>query len=117
SLLRAGVENWLKGLIRFLGPRRVRVVKCIATTPEHFDPVVGAELGVEAEAGGRDRVRQTAADCDVLLYWGPYDLGAWLADCRPPVGVFVAHGEGDWTRLILDGCAPVTDHVVAVSRR
>src|SRR5205823_1311200 len=27
------------------------------------------------------------------------------------------HGEGYWTRYILDGCRPIIDHVVAVSGR
>src|SRR5262249_17709361 len=40
-----------------------------------------------------------------------------LSDCRPKLAVYVAHGEGDWTRHILHSCAPVIDHVIAVSRR
>ena len=35
----------------------------------------------------------------------------------PKLCVFVAHGEGYWTQQILEGCKPVIDHVIAVSRR
>jgi glycosyltransferase involved in cell wall biosynthesis len=117
SMVRAGIENWLKGLMRFLDRRRVQVVRCIATAANEIDPSVAAEMGVPVEAGGADCVRAAARDSDVLLCWGPRDLGNWLAPARPRLCVFVAHGEGYWTRHILEGCKPVIDHVVAVSRR
>ncbi len=117
SLVRAGIENWLKGLMRFLDRRRVQVVKCIATAADEIDPSVAAEMGVPVEVGGADCVRRAARDSDVLLCWGPRDLGQWLAPVPPRLCVFVAHGEGYWTRQILEGCKPVIDHVVAVSRR
>jgi glycosyltransferase involved in cell wall biosynthesis len=117
SMVRAGIESWLKGLMRFLDPRRVQVVKCIATAAEEVDPAVIAELRVPVEVGQADCVRRAARECDVLLCWGPRDLGAWLAPARPTLCVLVAHGEGYWTRQIVEGCAAVTDHVIAVSRR
>lgn len=120
SMVRAGIEQWLIGLARFLDPGRVKLVRCVATVPEHIDPGVVAEieaLGVPVEVGWRDTVRKAAGECDVLLCWGPDVLGEWLADCRPPLCVMVAHGEGPWTRRIIDGCRPSIDHVVAVSRR
>jgi len=117
SMVRAGIENWLKGLMRFLDRRRVQVVRCIATAADEIDPSVAAEMGVPVEVGGADCVRRAARDSDVLLCWGPRDLGQWLAPMPPKLCVFVAHGEGYWTRQILEGCKPVIDHVVAVSRR
>jgi glycosyltransferase involved in cell wall biosynthesis len=117
SMVRAGIENWLKGLMRFLDPRRVRIVKCIATAAEEVDLTVTAEMGVPVEVGGADVVRRAARESDILLCWGPRQLGDWLAPAAPPLCVVVAHGEGPWTRQIIDGCAPVADHVVAVSRR
>jgi hypothetical protein len=117
SMVRAGIENWLKGLIRFLDPGRVRVVKCVATAADEVDPGLIAEMGVPVEVGGAEVVRRAARDSDVLLCWGPRQLGEWLAPARPGLCVVVAHGEGPWTRQIIDGCAPVADHVVAVSRR
>lgn len=116
-LLRGGVEMWLQGLIRFLDPARVRVVKNLVTVPEQLDLQLAAELGVPFALGDRDSVRQAARESDVLLCWGPPELAAWLSDCRPKLAVFVAHGEGDWTRHILHACAPAIDHVIAVSRR
>ncbi len=117
SMVRAGIENWLKGLMRFLDHRRVQVVKCIATAADEIDPSVAAEMGVPVEVGGAACVRRAARDSDVLLCWGPRDLGQWLARVPPRLCVFVAHGEGYWTRQILEGCTPVIDHVVAVSQR
>jgi glycosyltransferase involved in cell wall biosynthesis len=118
SLVRVGgIETCLKALIRHLDPRRARLVKCVVTPTENFDPAAAAELGVPVEVGGADLVRQAAREADVLLCWGPRDLGAWLADCPPRLCVFVAHGEGFWTRWILEGCRNIIDHVIAVSRR
>jgi hypothetical protein len=117
SMVRAGVEQWLKALIRFADPRRLQVVRCVVTSREDFDPEVAAEMPIPVELGTREAVRRAASDCDVLLCWGPHQLGEWLRDCRPKLSLFVAHGEGKWTRYILNGCAPVMDHAVAVSRR
>jgi len=117
SLVRAGVEVWLKGLSRFLDPGRLQLTRCLVTEPEFFDPEFAAELSIPTEVGGREAVRRAAAESDVLMIWGPSELGDWLEDCRPALTVFVAHGEGRYTRSYLDGCGPVVDHVVAVSRR
>jgi glycosyltransferase involved in cell wall biosynthesis len=117
SMVRAGIENWLKGLMRFLDPSRVRIVKCIATAPEEVDPTVTSEMGVPVEVGGADVVQRAARESDVMLCWGPRQLGEWLTPAMPKLCVVVAHGEGPWTKLIIDGCTPVADHVIAVSRR
>lgn len=116
SMVRAGIEQWLQGLIRFSDPTKLEFVRCIATT-ELVDPVVVGEMGVPVEIGQAESVRRAAQDCDVLLCWGPPEMGKWLGKTRAPLTVFVAHGESQWTRNILDGCAPIVDHVVAVSRR
>ncbi len=115
-MLRGGAETWLQGLVRFLDPARVRVVRCLVTDPGLIDPRVSAEIGVPVEVGGREAVRQASRDSDVLLCWGPGELADWLGDCRPPLAVFVAHGEGAWTRYVVGRCAPVLDHVIGVSR-
>ena len=70
-----------------------------------------------AEIADRDAVRRAVAENDVLMIWGPSELSEWLGDCRPALTVFVAHGEGSYTRGYLEGCGPIVDHVVAVSRR
>lgn len=118
SMLRGGAEQWLVGLIRSLDPRRLQVLRCIVTMPELVDPEVVADMPAPVEVGrAKHRVKKAVRECDVILCWGPAELGEWLADCRPKLCVFVAHGEGDWTRTMLAACAPVVDHVVAVSQR
>jgi glycosyltransferase involved in cell wall biosynthesis len=114
NLVRGGAEQWLINLRRFLDPRRVRFLRAVATRPAVVDPQFVADLRVPVEVGQADSVRQAARECDVLLCWGEL-LNEWLADCRPPLCVYVAHGEGDWNRHYLDGSSAVIDHVVAVS--
>lgn len=117
SLVRAGVEVWLKGLARFLDPKRVVLTHCLATHSKYFDPEFAAELPSPCEVVDRDALRLAVADADVLMFWGPGELGRWLEDQPPRLGLFVAHGEGSYTRGMLEACRPVVDHVVAVSRR
>ncbi|MGO8748671.1 MAG: glycosyltransferase [Thermoguttaceae bacterium] len=115
SLLRGGAEQWLVDLARFLDPRRVRLLRAIVTLPGLIDGSLVAELKVPVETGQADAVRRAARECDVLLCWG-VELNEWLADCRPKLCVFVAHGDGDWTRLLMEQSRQVVDYVVAVSR-
>jgi glycosyltransferase involved in cell wall biosynthesis len=117
SLVRGGVEQWLKGLIGFFDSRWATVTDCIVTDEHLVDPVVAVELGVSVEIGQEAAVRRVARECDVVLCWGPAELGQWLQGCRPKLGIFVAHGEGIWTRDTLAACLTVLDHVVAVSGR
>jgi glycosyltransferase involved in cell wall biosynthesis len=117
-LLRGGAEFWLAGLARFLDPRRARVDRCIITMPDQIDAEVASDLaGVPIEVGGAEAVRRAARETDVLICWGTPQLARWLDGCRPRLCVFVAHGEGEWTRDILDACRPVVDHIVSVSGR
>ena len=115
-MVRAGIEMWLKALLKFANPDRLRFQRCIVTSTFN-DPQVIREMPVPVEIGGAASVRRAAQDCDVMLVSGPGELPGWLGDVRPPLCVFVAHGDGIWTRRILQQCAPVIDHVVAVSRR
>jgi glycosyltransferase involved in cell wall biosynthesis len=114
SLVRGGAEQWLINLRRFLNPRRVRLVRAVATRPVVVDPQFVADLRIPVEVGQEDSVRRAARECDVLLCWGE-PLNEWLADCRPPLCICVAHGEGEWNQHYLDGSSAVIDHVVAVS--
>jgi glycosyltransferase involved in cell wall biosynthesis len=116
SLVRGGAERWLIDLVRFLDPRRVRVLRTITTLPNTVDPVLQAAMKIPVEIGQADAVRRAARECDVLLCWG-VGLNDWLADCRPRLCVFVAHGEGDWTRMVIRQSDRVIDHMVAVSRK
>ncbi len=115
SLLGGGAEQWLIDLARFLDPKRVRLVRTIATTPGLVDRSLVGELKIPVEIGQADAVRRAARECHVLLCWG-LGLNDWLADCRAKLCVFVAHGDGDWTRVAMEQSTRVVDHVVAVSR-
>src|SRR3954447_14417618 len=99
-LLRGGAEQWLIDLLRFLDPKRLRILKTIVTEPDRIDPVFAAEVRVPIETGQAESVRRAARESDILLAWG-IELNAWLADCRPRLCIFVAHGDGDWTRSLL----------------
>lgn len=115
-LVRAGIEMWLKALVHHSNPQRLQFQRCIVTGPM-CDPSVVRELQVPVEIGGAASVVRAAQDCDIMLMSGPAELGVWLKRQRPALGVFVAHGDGEWTMKIMRQCAPVVDHVVAVSQR
>jgi glycosyltransferase involved in cell wall biosynthesis len=114
-MVRAGIESWLKSLVRFANPRRLRFTRCVVTS-SLSDPRVMREMPVPVEVGGCESVQRAARDCDVLLVSGPAEVASWLGDHRPPLCVGVAHGDAVWTRNILERCAPAFDHVIAVSR-
>lgn len=116
DLARAGIGIWLRSLERFARPDRLVLTQCVVTS-DYVDAELAAEFAAPVVIGGAEAVRRAARDCDVLLFSGPCELGAWLGDLRPRLTVFVAHGEGAWTRTILETNAAVVDHVVAVSER
>ena len=115
-MYRAGIESWLKFLIRWVDPSRIDFLRCIVTS-KVVDPTVMAELGVPVEVGAAESVRRAAAGCDVMLVSGPPELADWLSEIRPPLCIFIAHGESTFTSRILNATAPVIDHVIAVSQR
>ncbi|MCL4201800.1 MAG: glycosyltransferase family 4 protein [Pirellulaceae bacterium] len=112
---RGGAENHAIDLARFLDPSRVRIEKCIVTDPNMLDPAVAADMPVPVEPGDELSVRQAAREHDVVMFWGMM-LDSWLADCRPPLCVYLAHGDSYWTHDLLVGSRRVVDHVVAVSQ-
>lgn len=115
-MLRGGSEQWLINLVRFLDPSRIQLSRCIVGLSHLIDPKVVADLGVPVEVGQAESVQQAARECDVVVFWG-LPLKEWLGDVRPKLCVYIAHGEGDWTRETLESSHSVVDHVVAVSRR
>ena len=110
-----GTEVWLTALAKFLDPRRARLQTCVVTVPEYLDRSYARNLSAPIEVGKADAVRKAARECDVMTFWGQPEMPEWLADCRPPLCIHIAHGEGPWTRAIVERCAPVADHHVAVS--
>ncbi len=114
--VRGGAEQQTIDLARFLNPNRVKIEKCIVSSPELFDPRVAADMPAPVEIADAEGVRRAAKQCDVMLCWG-LDMDSLLNGCRPGLCVFVAHGESDWTRKFLEGRNRAVDHVVAVSHR
>jgi glycosyltransferase involved in cell wall biosynthesis len=115
-LVRAGIETWLKSLGRYFDPNRAKLTRCVVTS-DFTDLSMVPEMRVPVEFGGRESVRRAAQDCEVLLVSGPPETAEWLEDLRPPLCVFVAHGDGPWTRQILDLSREAFDHAVSVSQR
>ncbi len=98
---RGGAENHAIDLARFLDPSRVRIEKCIVTNPDMLDAAVAADMPAPVELGDEPTIRQAAQEYDVLMFWGMM-LDSWLADCRPPMCVYLAHGDSygiDTSRL------------------
>ncbi|WDI40597.1 glycosyltransferase family 4 protein [Bremerella sp. P1] len=115
-LVSGGVEQHLSSLVRFLDPSRVVIQRCIVTQANLVNQEFCQKLGLPVEVGQQEAVRRAAEDSDVLLYWG-IGLDNWLTDVKPPLCVFLAHGEADWTRSTLMRNHRITDHVIAVSQR
>ena len=113
---RGGAEQQIIDLARFFDPERVRIEKCICTNSALIDPAVVADMPAAVEVGGAEAVRRAAQEHDLMIFWG-LPMDDWLADCPPKLCVFLAHGEGPWTRDMLEESAGVVDHVIAVSRR
>lgn len=114
-MVRAGIEVWLKALLRGCNPERICFERCVVTSPLSDQRLI-REMPVPVEIGQSPSVRRAAQDCDVLLVSGPAEVGSWLDTVRPPVCVFVAHGDSIWSQRILQGCSPIIDHVIAVSK-
>jgi hypothetical protein len=69
-LVPGGAEQWLIDLVRFLNPRRVKLLRTIVIKPQFVDPHFVAGLRVPVEVGQAESVRRAAHECDVLLCWG-----------------------------------------------
>jgi len=114
NLYRAGAEQWLIDLSRFLDPRRLQIVRNVVTNVSWADPAFIADMRIPVEIGQAESVHRAARECDVLLSWG-VGLNHWLSEERPPLCVVVAHTEAAWSRGQLAECSKVFDHVIAVS--
>jgi glycosyltransferase involved in cell wall biosynthesis len=114
SMMPAGIDRWLTGLVRYADPRRLKFLRCVVLGG-HVDWKQLARVGVPVEVGRADSMRRAGEDCDVLLISDPGEAPDWIEQLRARLCVFVAHGDGAWTRRRLDRLAPVIDHVVAVS--
>lgn len=116
SLVRGGVEQWLRSLIRFTDRRKLRFTRCVILS-RFVDPAMANDLGMPVEIGGFESVRRAIEDSDIVLCSGPVEAEWLRANGHRKLCVFVAHGDSDWVRDYIHACRDVADHVVAVSRR
>lgn len=114
--MNGGSEQHLIALAKFLDPQRVRFERCLVTGRKHLDANLAARMPVPVTWADADTIRRAVGQCDVLLTWG-LAMNDLLGDVRPKLGVFLAHGETDWTRATLLQSGRCVDHVIAVSRR
>lgn len=115
-LMRGGAEQWLVELSRFLDPSRVRIVRTIATEPGGIDPTFATSLGIPYGHGGAEQILRAAEDADIVLCWG-VALNELFNGTKPDLCVFVAHGDGPYTKDLIRKSAAHADHWVAVSHR
>lgn len=115
-LMRGGAEQWLINFARFVNPRRLRLLRMIVTEPRWVDPEFVADLPVPYEVGQSAAIRSAVQEADVLVGWG-VGLDEYLGTERPKLCLYIAHGEGEWTRVRLLESRGAIDHVVAVSQR
>lgn len=115
-LMRGGAEQWLVELSRFLDPNRVKIVKTIATEPGGIDPSFANSLHIPYENGGADAILSASKDADIVLCWG-VELSHLFNGTKPDLCVFVAHGDGPYTRDLIQKSRSHADHWVAVSHR
>ncbi len=110
-----GVEQHTLSLAKFFDRRRVTLVKSLVTNRANYHKASADGMPFPVEPCSSTDLIRAAGECDVLLMWGESFNGR-LGQHRP-IGVYLAHGESPWTRLGLEGCCHVVDHVIAVSSR
>ncbi|MEK6257148.1 MAG: glycosyltransferase family 4 protein [Planctomycetota bacterium] len=114
--MNGGVEQHTMSLAKFLNPQRVHFVKCLVTNPDHLCPQAITAMSVPVEFCDPSEIHHAASECDVMLLWGD-GYNKFLEPARPPLCIFVAHGESCWTAQTLENSARVIDHAIAVSPR
>ncbi len=114
--MNGGSEQHLIALAKFLDPARVRFERCLVTGRKYLDAELAARMPAPVVWADADTVRRAVRECDVLLTWG-LAMNGLLGQVRPKLGVFLAHGETDWTRSTLLHSRRCVDHVIAVSSR
>jgi len=114
--MNGGSEHHLIALAKFLDGKRVRFERCLVTGRKYLDASLAARMPAPVAWADTDTIRRAVRECDVLLTWG-LGMNALLGQVRPKLGVFLAHGETDWTRAMLLQSRRCIDHVIAVSSR
>ncbi len=114
--MNGGSEQHLIALATFLDPTRVRLESCLVTGRNQLDASAVARMPAPVAWADADAVRRAVSHCDVLFTWG-LATDRLLGEIRPKLGIFLAHGETDWTRSTLLQSRRSVDHVIAVSQR
>ena len=115
SFVCAGVESWLRALVSHSDPSVIRFVRNVVTEDYAIDHELLRRIGIPFTFGRDAAVEQAVRESDVVLVWGGVDP-KHLRPCGANAKiVFVAHGNGSWTRSALEICRPAIDHVIAVS--
>lgn len=117
-MLRGGAEQHLIDLARFLDASRCVLTQCLVTDPSSIADDVAHDLPCPVILADRDTVAAALQDNDIVLFWG-VQLDQWVDPAVPRRArtVYIAHGEGDWTRELLLGSRQTVDHTIAVSHR
>ncbi len=122
-----GAEFHAESLIKHFDPKRMSITQCVVTNKGLVLPHMVKRMGVPVRIGEAGEVRLAVAQADVMLCWGGA-FDDWLVDLLPkpdgsepqkkfPLTIFLAHGDGAWTRKAMEGSRRVINHVVAVSNR
>ena len=114
--MNGGVEQHALSLAKFFDPQRVLFQKCLVTNSELISPQAVAAMPVPVEYCPLDEIHDRTAEFDIALLWGD-GYNDCFQKSRPPLCVFVAHGESWWTAEILQNSDRVIDHAIAVSAR
>ncbi len=118
ALIPAGIEYWLASLARYANPRYLKFLRTVVLT-DWVDARQVSRMGMPVEVGGRESVIAAASQCDVLLVSDPgkhsQDVAHWILQAKPPLVVFVAHGDGAYTASRMAGIGSAVDHIVAVT--
>ncbi|MCC9602336.1 glycosyltransferase family 4 protein [Stieleria sp. JC731] len=118
ALIPAGIEYWLASLARYSNPARLQFLRSVVVT-NWVDPRQISRMGMPVEIGGRESVMRAAKDCDIMLISDPgprsHEVCQWLKESPPPISIFIAHGDADYTRDRLSKVGEAVDHIIAVT--
>ena len=113
-MLQAGIDQWFSALLKYSDETRIEFKRNLVTSG-FVDARQLADIGIPVEVGGRESLLRACQDCDILLVSDPGDLGPCFLEGQPPLCVFVAHGDSQWTQDRLASFSESVDHIVAIS--
>lgn len=113
-----GVEQWIHSLLTYMPPDVTFTGIGLLTDDrgiyEWDKQGVDYILPLASVVFGRQACQRLADDSDVLIVWGVSSIDHWFPRRPEKPIVFVNHGQGDWSKQLLDGAADWADQFVAV---